>query len=34
MQLQVFIGHGKNDQVLPLHYGQEAKAVCTRAQVT
>lgn len=33
MQLKVFIGHGKNDQVLPLHYGQEAKAICTRAQV-
>lgn len=32
-QLNVFIGHGKNDNVLPIHYGKEASDVCTRLKV-
>lgn len=32
-QLNVFIGHGKNDNVLPISYGKEALDICTRLNV-
>lgn len=32
-QLHVFIGHGKNDNVLPISYGKEASDICTRFKV-
>ncbi len=32
-QLNVFIGHGKNDNILPVSYGKEALGICTRLNV-
>lgn len=32
-QLNVFIGHGKNDNVLPISYGKEALDICTSLNV-
>ncbi len=32
-QLNVFIGHGKSDNVLPISYGKEALGICTRLNV-
>lgn len=32
-QLKVFVGHGTTDNVLPITYGKEAQAICTRLKV-